>query len=219
MPATSGNSPPAGLRTIIAGTRTISDMEPVNQAMRACGWVPSVVLCGGAPGVDTSGALWARTCGIPVESYPADWKAEGKAAGPVRNALMTSKADALVLVWDGKSPGSADVLERARSKGLRVFEWRADLGGPPPADALTLLRRLTTLHHSCRVDGDRLLIAPPPPADLAPLIREHKAALLEYVMECGGSVPGDPFLWEFPPPAVPAGWDGGDRPAGRGGGS
>lgn len=93
--------------------------------------------------------------------------------------------------------------------------------GNSPSPALTLLRRLTTLHHGLRVDGDRLLIAPPPPPDLAPSIREHKAALMEYVRECGGSVPPDPFLWEFPPPEAPAawgGWDGAAAPAEAGGG-
>lgn len=92
-------------------------------------------------------------------------------------------------------------------------------GNSPPADALALLRRLTTAHHALRVDGERLIVTPRPPAELGDLIRLHKPALMEYLKELGGEVPGDPFLWEFPPPEAPVGWDGGGPPEEAGDGS
>jgi len=76
----------------------------------------------------------------------------------------------------------------------------------PPADALALVRRLTTLHHALRVEGDRLLIAPPPPPELVPFIKEHKAGILEVLAGQGGVAHPDPFPHQWPP--VGWGWCG-----------
>jgi hypothetical protein len=54
--------------------------------------------------------------------FPAKWDKYGKAAGPLRNREMAAYADALILVWDGKSRGSANMLaeaKRGRSQDLR----------------------------------------------------------------------------------------------------
>lgn len=110
------------MRTIIAGSRTITDPSEVDAAMAECGWTPTVVICGCARGVDTLGMAWAEARGIPVERYPADWTAHGKAAGPIRNREMARNATALVLVWDGRSSGSRNMLETADGMRLRVFE-------------------------------------------------------------------------------------------------
>lgn len=92
-------------------------------------------------------------------------------------------------------------------------------GNSPPADALLLVRRLTTLHHALRVDGDRLLIAPPPPPELVPAIREHKAAILEVLARQGGRADADPFPEQYPPVGWACGWAGGGPPGGGGGGA
>lgn len=50
----------------------------------------------------------------------AEWLARWTRAGPIRNQQMVGSADALILVWDGRSRGSADVLQRARAAGLAI---------------------------------------------------------------------------------------------------
>lgn len=110
------------MRTIIAGTRTITEFNETRKAIEECGWNPSVVLCGDASGPDSNGWLWADAVGIPVEHYPADWNTHDKAAGPIRNSEMVSKAEALILIWDGQSAGSRDVRNKAIKSGLRVYE-------------------------------------------------------------------------------------------------
>lgn len=35
---------------------------------------------------------------------------------------MADYADAMILVWDGKSRGSANMLKQAREKGLKIYE-------------------------------------------------------------------------------------------------
>ena len=111
------------MRTIIAGSRALAAKpSEVVAAIESCPWLGriTVVLSGDAPGVDRIGAAWARQRGLPVETYPALWRVHGRAAGPERNVRMADAAEALVLVWDGRSRGSAHMLRTARAHALRI---------------------------------------------------------------------------------------------------
>jgi hypothetical protein len=111
------------VRVIIAGSRAFDGVFTVIRAIKDSGWADSIdeVVCGGAKGVDTIGKRWAEAMGIPVKMFNADWSV-GPGAGPIRNEQMAKDADALILVWDGSSRGSADMLRRAKAHGLRIHE-------------------------------------------------------------------------------------------------
>ena len=109
------------MRVIIAGSRNIDDPEALEEAIEQCGFKITTVLCGCAKGIDLLGAAWAIANQIPVEYYPANWKLHKKAAGPIRNAEMASKAEALVAVWDGVSRGTQHMIDLARKQGLAVY--------------------------------------------------------------------------------------------------
>lgn len=108
------------MRTIIAGSRTITDFAEVEKAITNSGFQITEVISGGCVGPDLLGERWAMQNGIPKTLFLADWKQHGKAAGPIRNSEMAASADALILVYDGKSRGSADMLMKAHSKGLKI---------------------------------------------------------------------------------------------------
>ncbi len=112
------------MRTIIAGSRSITDYQAVLKAVDAAGLlmdiIPTVVLSGCARGVDKLGEQVAYSAGWKVELYPADWESYGKRAGYVRNKEMADNADALIAVWDG-SPGTGHMIDIARAKGLQVY--------------------------------------------------------------------------------------------------
>lgn len=114
------------MRTIICGSRTVSQSD-VFQAMTAYGQLPTVVISGKARGADTYGEDWAAAHQIPVEGYPADWRAHGKAAGYIRNSQMLDVAEAVVAVWDGASRGTLDTIKKAQERGLPVYVHRTDL--------------------------------------------------------------------------------------------
>lgn len=109
------------MKTIIAGSRSITDYESIKQAITSSRFEITEVVSGTARGVDTLGERWAAENNVPVKRFPANWSAHGKAAGPMRNQTMADYADALILVWDGRSRGSADMLARAVRGGLKVF--------------------------------------------------------------------------------------------------
>lgn len=99
------------MKTIIAGGRDYRGPIEVP-------WEVSVVVSGKARGADSLGEQWAKSNGIPVEEYPADWDAYGKRAGFMRNSDMANNAEALVAYWDGKSRGTKSMIELAIKKGL-----------------------------------------------------------------------------------------------------
>ena len=111
------------MKVIIAGSRTIYDMEELKKAIEESQFDITEVVCGGCAGVDLLGERWAFDHGKPVKYFPANWEKHGKAAGPLRNQEMAQDGEALILLWDGTSRGSAiALLMHARNKGLPVWQ-------------------------------------------------------------------------------------------------
>lgn len=119
------------MKTIIAGSREITDYSVVCAAIQASGFTITEVVSGRARGVDLLGERWAAEHKIPIRVFPADWRKHGKAAGPIRNGEMAryvSNGDGgqAIIVWDGVSRGSADMARQAKENGLNVFVYRVD---------------------------------------------------------------------------------------------
>jgi hypothetical protein len=112
-----------GLRTIIAGSRTLTDADygELLEALEGVDWEISEILSGGAKGGDRLGELYAQKRKIPLKVYPADWKTHGRKAGILRNSEMADDADALIALWDGTSKGTGNMIETATKRGLIVY--------------------------------------------------------------------------------------------------
>lgn len=83
-----------------------------------------VIISDHASGADALGERYAQERGFQLETFPADWKAHGRAAGPIRNARMASAANALIAFWDGKSRGTKNMIETAKNHNLKVVVVR-----------------------------------------------------------------------------------------------
>lgn len=119
------------MRTIIAGSRTITSIKDISDAVYFSKFHPTVIISGGAKGADSMGEIWAAELKIPIEVYPADWERYGRGAGFKRNALMATKADALIAVWDGQSRGTKHMIQTATALKLQVYvytvrDWKSD---------------------------------------------------------------------------------------------
>lgn len=114
------------MRLIIAGSRDIEDYNAVLTALFLSPFTPSVIVSGNARGVDLLGERYAEEFGLPVDRYPVtpqEWKTIGKSAGHQRNRVMAENADALLAIWDGKSPGTKGMVEITKKKNLPVFVY------------------------------------------------------------------------------------------------
>jgi len=105
------------MRVIIAGSRTVLDMQPIVDAVLASGFPITTIISGGADGVDTLAIEYAKARGLELEVFPAEWKRFGYNAGFMRNTLMAGKADALIAVWDGKSKGTRHMIKEMDALG------------------------------------------------------------------------------------------------------
>lgn len=118
------------MRVIIAGSRGDSapHVHVVDAMIAAKRWGidPTVVLSGTARGIDQAGEWWAGIYDALVERYPAQWALHGRLAGKARNVKMAEKAEALVAIWDGKSPGTKHMIDVATRMGLKVYVHRTD---------------------------------------------------------------------------------------------
>lgn len=112
------------MRTIIAGSRSITNPAVIVEAIAASGFQITEVVSGTAIGVDRLGEQWASRHDIPVIRFPPDWNKYGRAAGFIRNNEMAHYAQALIAVWDGSSHGTHHMINAARERNLRVFVYQ-----------------------------------------------------------------------------------------------
>ncbi len=115
-------------RIIVAGGRDFTDYAILSQTLdvvlKRYTLHEVQIMSGCCRGADAMGERYAREHGIPVVRFPADWKAYGKAAGPIRNRKMAEYASegegVLVAFWDGGSLGTASMIRLAKKTGLQT---------------------------------------------------------------------------------------------------
>lgn len=90
---------------------TIGDMEKSDV----------VILSGTCRGADRLGERFAKEKGYSVEYYPAEWKKYGKGAGIRRNQEMAKQCDVAICFWDGKSRGTASLINFAKTMKKQVY--------------------------------------------------------------------------------------------------
>lgn len=110
------------MRLIVCGSRSGVDRQRVSAELsRLHAKKPITVLVhGNCPtGADEAADSWALRKRVHVTRFSADWNKEGRAAGPLRNARMASAGgDLCVAFWDGKSPGTLDMIRCAVQCGI-----------------------------------------------------------------------------------------------------
>lgn len=107
------------MRVAIVGSRDYPNLEHVDAYVESLP-TDTVVVSGGARGVDTRAAARARERGLCVEEYLADWERFGRAAGMIRNKKVLDVCERVVAFWDGSSRGTAHTIREAIKRGLRV---------------------------------------------------------------------------------------------------
>jgi hypothetical protein len=119
------------MKVLVTGGRNCRDRNMVFRALDDLHDTHTITLLiqGGARGVDFFAKLWAKERGVPMVEYKADWDRYGNDAGPIRNydMLEDSKPD-LVASFPGGS-GTEHMKSLARRKGYRLVEFTDGLDG------------------------------------------------------------------------------------------
>jgi hypothetical protein len=115
-------------RILICGSRDFFDAKQIEDLMRL---LPAddphaVIMHGDAEGADTIANRYAVKYGFEVLKFPANWAGLGKRAGVIRNQQMLTEGKPTE-VWafysdSGKTPGTSDMVRRAKEAGIPVWE-------------------------------------------------------------------------------------------------
>lgn len=107
------------MKIAIVGSRDFAHLAYVDDYVRD---LPpeTVIVSGGARGVDRRAEHAARLRGLAVDVHHADWGANGKGAGMIRNYIIVRECDRLVAFWDGVSRGTEHSINLAITAGKPV---------------------------------------------------------------------------------------------------
>jgi hypothetical protein len=117
------------LKVLVCGSRDWNDADAIRDRLALIPYVqPEVplVIHGAARGADQMADDAARSLGMSVKRFPADWEQHGKRAGILRNLAMLDERPDLVLAFqrDG-SRGTQHTINEARRRGISVEVWLA----------------------------------------------------------------------------------------------
>ncbi len=108
------------MKIAIIGSRNLIISNLEDYIPDECGEIVS----GGARGIDTCAALYAKENGIKLTEFLPQYELYGKGAPIVRNYQIVDYADSIIAFWDGTSRGTLSVINYARKTGkpCRIFK-------------------------------------------------------------------------------------------------
>lgn len=111
------------MNVAIVGSRDFSRLHLVEQFVLGLA-SDSVIVSGGAHGVDAVAEETARSRGLEVIIFKADWDKYGKSAGFIRNKSIVDHSDIIVAFWDGESKGTHSTIKLAKKFGKTLLIMR-----------------------------------------------------------------------------------------------
>lgn len=117
------------MKVLVCGGRMFDQPKVIGRALAAIHLETPIelIVTGGANGADRLAENWAEHNRIALCVFPANWRFDGRAAGPLRNARMVAfaKPDLVVAFPGGR--GTYDMIARARAAGVEVREVGGNL--------------------------------------------------------------------------------------------
>ena len=80
----------------------------------------SEIVSGGAKGVDSAVAEYARKNGIPLTEFLPEYERFGRAAPLKRNLKIVEYADEGLAFWDGRSKGTKHTVELFKKANKKI---------------------------------------------------------------------------------------------------
>ncbi len=109
------------MKLAIIGSRSIRQASIENLIPAALRSTVTEIITGGARGVDTLAAEFARKNGYVLSEFPPDYIKFKNKAPLLRNAQIVEAADAVLAIHDGKSRGTLHTIALAQQAGKPVY--------------------------------------------------------------------------------------------------
>ena len=107
------------MKVAVVGSRSVGR----DHYLTLCKTMPigaSTIISGGAKGADALAKLYAQKNQLFYEELRPDYDHFGRSAPIQRNDEIIRRADYVIVLWDGKSRGSAYVIKRCIDCGTPV---------------------------------------------------------------------------------------------------
>lgn len=113
------------MRVLVCGGREFSDEAALRSAMNAVVGAERdvVIIHGAARGADRLAGKIAKSAGVTVVEFPADWDTFGKRAGFLRNKQMLDEGKPDVVLAAPGGVGTTMMIELAQKAGVRVVQF------------------------------------------------------------------------------------------------
>ena len=104
------------MKVAVIGSRSINNAE----IDRLVPPDTTLIVSGGAVGVDTLAERIADRRGIKKLILYPDYELYGKSAPLIRDKLIVENSDMLIAIWDGESTGTEFTISYAKRRGIPV---------------------------------------------------------------------------------------------------
>lgn len=101
------------MKLAVIGSRNLTNVDLASYISKEV----NEIVSGGAIGVDTCAAQYARRQGLKLTEFLPEYKLYGRAAPIVRNKLIVDYADKVLVFWNESSKGTLSVIRYAEKVG------------------------------------------------------------------------------------------------------
>lgn len=104
------------MKLLVVGSRAITDFD-------LSPYIPDgvdMIISGGANGIDTAAEKYADSHRLSKFIIRPQYERYGRGAPLKRNQEMVEMADAILVIWDGKSRGTNFTIDYAKKVGKQV---------------------------------------------------------------------------------------------------
>jgi hypothetical protein len=116
------------IKLVVAGSRTVRCagyvFQAIDEYLEELGVTTEdqveIVSGMASNGPDVIAVWYAQERGYPLKEFPANWDELGKGAGMLRNSDMARYATHALIIWDGQSNGTKDMMSKAAQYHLKT---------------------------------------------------------------------------------------------------
>ena len=101
------------MKLAVIGSRNLTNVDLASYISKEV----NEIVSGGAIGVDTCAAQYARRQGLKLTEFLPEYKLYGRAAPILRNKPIVDYADKVLVFWNGSSKGTLSVIRYAEKVG------------------------------------------------------------------------------------------------------
>lgn len=112
------------MKVAVIGSRTLT-------AINIGEYLPNgttTIISGGAKGIDTLAAEYAKNHNVAIVEFKPDYKQYGRGATFIRNRQIIDFCDVVVALWDGVSKGTKYSIDYAHKTGKEVQLYEIQKG-------------------------------------------------------------------------------------------